>query len=122
MLHRSPLSYAAPCLLALALAAPALAACGGKAASGPAAPGIYEEFDVTMLDGGTCLAATRAKWECPPGGTCSGPPPKDVECPTGLTPGATVHLIMSEDLTCSVDGAPTPCPVHDTGPVEVPPE
>jgi hypothetical protein len=69
-----------------------------------------------------CIAQTRTKWECPPGGSCQGPPPKAVACPAGIAPGATVHLIMAEDLTCSVDGVTTPCPEHDTGEVQVPPE
>jgi len=121
MAHRSVPSLAT-ILLVVAAALPVLAACGSKpAATAPQGPKIYEEFDVTRVGNDTCLAATRAKWECPPGGTCQGPPPKPVVCPAGLAEGATVHLIMAEDLTCSVNGATTPCPEHD-GPVQVPPD
>lgn len=119
MLHRSRAPLAT---VLLVLASLPLAACGGTPSpSAPQAPKIYEEFDVTRVGAETCLAKTRATWECPPGGTCQGPPPKPVACPAGLAEGATVHLIMAEDLTCSVNGATTPCPEHDTGEVQVPP-
>ena len=121
MLHRSgpPL---ATVLVGLAASLSLLTACGSTPGpSAPLAPKVYEEFDVTRVGNDTCLAATRATWACPPGGTCQGPPAKPIACPAGLAEGATVHLIMAEDLTCSVNGTATPCPEHD-GPVEVPPE
>lgn len=122
MVHRSAPTLATV-LLVFAATLPVLVACGSKpSASAPQGPKIYEEFDVTRLPSDKCIAQTRAKWECPPGGTCQGPPPKPVACPAGIAAGATVHLIMAEDLTCAVNGATTPCPEHDTGPVEVPPE
>jgi hypothetical protein len=111
-----------PCLFLLALISLA-AACGGKTKdSGPAAPKVYEEFDVMMHVDGTCFARTRTEHQCPDGASCAPPATKPIECPAGITEGATLHLTMWEDLTCSIDGAPTPCPAHDEGPVEVPPE
>ncbi len=88
----------------------------------PKPDGVYEEFDVTMLESGTCLAATRNEFTCPPGGTCQAPPAKSVACPAGLVAGQTVRLVMTNDLTCNVDGAVTACPEHDQGRVEVPAE
>jgi hypothetical protein len=99
--------------------------CGGSEVvqdRSPKPDGVYEEFDVTMLESGTCLAATRSEFECPPGGTCQAPSAKPVACPASLAAGETVRLVMTNDLTCNVDGAPTPCPEHDEGPVEVPAE
>lgn len=117
------------CLRALFLASLviplAATGCGGSQTvqdRSPKPDGVYEEFDVTMLESGTCLAATRAEFDCPAGGSCQAPPAKPVECPAGLAPGETVRLVMTNDLTCNIDGAPTPCPEHDEAPVEVPPE
>ncbi|MBK9035422.1 MAG: hypothetical protein IPL61_29895 [Myxococcales bacterium] len=111
-------------LLGSVLVLVAASACGSPAVKdrSPRPDGVYEEFDVTMLDSGTCLAASRREFECPPGGTCTAPPAKPVACPAGLTAGATVRLVMTNDLTCNVDGAPTGCPEHDEGPVDVPAE
>ena len=96
-----------------------ITACGGKPApTTPTAPKPYETFDVTMSGDG-CIAVTRAEMTCE--GTCN-PPVKKVECPAGIVAGKTLTLVMAEDLTCSIDGASTPCPEHDKGPVTVPPE
>ncbi len=111
-------------LLASVVLPLAAAACGSQPVQdrSPKPNGVYEEFDVTMLEGGTCLAASRIEFQCPPGGTCQAPPAKPVDCPAGLAAGKTVRLVMTNDLTCNVDGALTPCPEHDKGPVEVPAE
>ena len=102
----------------------AASACGSPAVRdrSPKPDGVYEEFNVTMVAGGTCVAATRTQFECPPGGTCQAPPPKAVACPAGLAEGETVRLVMTNDLTCNVEGIATPCPEHDEGPVEIPAE
>jgi len=100
-----------------------LAACGSNTVKdrSPKPDGVYEEFDVTMLDSGSCLASTRSEMDCPAGGNCQRPTAA-VACPAGLAAGETVVLVMTNDLTCNVDGTATPCPEHDEGPVELPEE
>lgn len=95
------------------------AACGGPPSPAqPEAAKPYETFDVRTFGDG-CIAVTRAEMSCE--GPCN-PPTKAVPCPAGLVAGQTVELVMAQDLTCSVNGKSTPCPEHDQGPVQVPPE